>query len=317
MHDGLGPFKGMGLGIMSLDKAIDGLTQLPHRSKAGPPQRTATENAEPALHLIEPTGSGGGVVEMDVGMTGEPVISFGFVGVQIVQDHMNLPSRMLADELVHEVEKLSTASTRIVAGLNLSGGNIQRCKQSGRSMPLVIMTESTQRPASGNLQVSLSPFQGLDMRLLIHRQDQGVVGRIQIKSNNVRRLGGKLRIGTDTPAAPSLQLNAPAPQHPPDVSCRNISQSFGQQGTIPNGIARRWRLIQLFENPSFHRSVIASRWARARSISQPVQSLASKAQPPLTDGGGSLPQLLGNGLRGLALSRRQYDSRSQDHPLFG
>src|SRR5262245_57184998 len=230
---------------------------------------------------------------------------------------MHLPFRMLTDDLVHEVEKLATPSSRVVAGLNLSSGHIQSRKQSGRSMPLVIMTESTQRPASRKLQVSLSPFQGLDMRLLIHRQDQGVVGRIQIKANNVSRLGSKLRIGTDTPTASPLQLNAPTPQHPPDVSCRNIPQSFGQQGTIPNRIARRWSLVQLLENPSFHLGVISSRWTRTRSIPQPVQPLAGKAQPPLTDGGVSLLQLPGNRLSGMVLRRRQDDSGSQDHPLFG
>ena len=38
---------------------------------------------------------------------------------------MNLSSRMLADDLVDEVEKLSTPSSRVVAGLNLSGRHIQ------------------------------------------------------------------------------------------------------------------------------------------------------------------------------------------------
>ena len=84
VHDGFGPFKGMGLGIMSLDKAIDGLTQLPYRGETGSSQGTASENAEPALDLVEPTGSGWRVVEMDVGVTGQPVISFGFMRVQIV-----------------------------------------------------------------------------------------------------------------------------------------------------------------------------------------------------------------------------------------
>src|SRR4030095_14555830 len=111
---------------------------------------------------------------------------------------MNLPSRLLADDLIHEVEKLAPPSPRIVAGLNLPSSHIQSRKQGGSPVPLVIMAETTQCPSARNLQVSLSSLQRLDMRFLIHRQDQGVVGRLQIKANNVGRLRGKLRIGAHT-----------------------------------------------------------------------------------------------------------------------
>ena len=84
MDNRFGPFKRMGFGIMSLDKPIDCLAQLPYRGEAGPTQGTATQDAKPALDLIEPTGSGWRVMEMNVRVTGQPVISFGFVRVQIV-----------------------------------------------------------------------------------------------------------------------------------------------------------------------------------------------------------------------------------------
>jgi hypothetical protein len=112
-------------------------------------------------------------METHVGVTAQPVVPFGFVRVQIVQDHMNLSSRMLADYLVHEIEKLTPAPARIVARPNLPGSHIQSRKQSGSSMPLVIMAEATQRPASRNFQVPLSPLQRLNIRFLIDRQDQG------------------------------------------------------------------------------------------------------------------------------------------------
>ena len=84
MYDRFGPFKGMCFGIVSLDKAINRFAQLPDRSEAGTPQGAATENAKPALHLIEPAGSGGSVMEMDVGVTSQPPVPFRFVRVQIV-----------------------------------------------------------------------------------------------------------------------------------------------------------------------------------------------------------------------------------------
>ena len=84
MHDCFGPFKRMSLGIMGLDKAIYRQTELADRSKAGAPWGAAAQDAEPALHLVQPTGSGRSVVEMDVGVTGQPAVPFRFVRVQIV-----------------------------------------------------------------------------------------------------------------------------------------------------------------------------------------------------------------------------------------
>ena len=80
---------------------------------------------------------------------------------------MNLLARMLADHLIHEIEKLSPPASRIVTGLDLPGGYIQSRKQGGSPVPLVIMAETTQRPAPRNLQVPLSPLQRLDMRFLL------------------------------------------------------------------------------------------------------------------------------------------------------
>src|SRR5262249_17930412 len=157
------------------------------------------QNTEPTLHLVEPTGSGGRVMEMDVRVTRQPVVSFRFVRVQIVEDHMNLPSRMVTDHLIHEIEKLAPSAPRIEAVLNLPGRHIQSRKQGGSSVSLVIMAEPPQGPASGNLQVPLSPLQGLDMRFFIHRHNQGMVGRVQVKPNNVSCFGSKLRVGADTP----------------------------------------------------------------------------------------------------------------------
>src|SRR5262245_41471418 len=104
----------MSLGIVGLNEAINRLTQLPHRSEAGTSQGVATQDAEPALHPSQLARVG-----VDVGVTAQPVVPFGFVRVQIVEDHMNLPSRMSADDLVHEIEKLAPTSSRIVARPNL------------------------------------------------------------------------------------------------------------------------------------------------------------------------------------------------------
>ena len=81
MHDRFGPFKRMSFGIMGLNEAINRLAQLLDRSEAGAPQGLAAQDAEPALHLVEPTGSGWSVVKMHVRMTRQPTVPFWFVRV--------------------------------------------------------------------------------------------------------------------------------------------------------------------------------------------------------------------------------------------
>jgi len=119
------PFKGRCCLIVRGHELVDRLAQFPRRGKAGPLQGLAGENAKPTLQLIQPGGVGGGVMKMDLGMASQPAIGFGLVGIEVVQDHMQLAVWMLGYHLVHEVQKLSSSTAGIVAGFHLTGGHIQ------------------------------------------------------------------------------------------------------------------------------------------------------------------------------------------------
>ena len=69
--------------------------------------------------------------------------------------------------------------------------------------------------AAAGLNVAGLAFQGLDRRLLVDTNDQGVLRRTQVQPNDVVCLGRKLWIGTYTPRAVSPQLNAFFAQYAP------------------------------------------------------------------------------------------------------
>ena len=48
---------------------------------------------EPYLDLIEPGGVGRRKMEMDVLVPSQPAVVFGLVGIEIVQNHMDLAAR--------------------------------------------------------------------------------------------------------------------------------------------------------------------------------------------------------------------------------
>src|SRR5436190_1915708 len=57
---------------------------------------------------------------MDVAMTPEPAIVLRFVGVEIVEDDMDLVVRIIGDDPVHEVEELHPPATLLVSRQDLA-----------------------------------------------------------------------------------------------------------------------------------------------------------------------------------------------------
>ena len=94
MDDSFGPFKRDGLGVVHFHKPVDGIAKLTRRGETGASQGCAVEDTEPAFHLIQPRAVCRSVVQMDIWVSLQPAILFGFVGVQVVQDHVNLAIRV-------------------------------------------------------------------------------------------------------------------------------------------------------------------------------------------------------------------------------
>ena len=116
-------------------------------------------------------------MKMDVLVAREPAIRFGLVGVQIVQDDVQLAIGIVGDEAVHKMQKFDPPAAAVVTALDQSGGDLKGGEQRRGAVAFVIVAEPGQRFAIGQLQPALGPLQRLDVGLFIDRQDHRIVRR--------------------------------------------------------------------------------------------------------------------------------------------
>src|ERR1700676_2116659 len=116
-------------------------------------------------------------------MAFEPAVLFGLVCIQVVQYHMNFAVRMLADDLVEEVEELAPSAAVVMACLHLPGDDVERGEQGGGAVSLIAMAEAVHGPSIGQPDPSLRTLQGLNRRLFVDRQDQPMFRRTEIESH--------------------------------------------------------------------------------------------------------------------------------------
>ena len=150
----------------------------------------------------------------------------------------------------------------------------------------------------------------------VHTEDDRITRRVQVESHDVGRLAGELGVGAHTPAAPPPQLD-PMPAHdPPDVAGTHVAQRCRQQPARPGGVPWGRRRIQLRQDPPLGHLSVFRRRPRPRRIHEPRQPLPSKPRAPLRDPRRPRPQVRGDALSALPLSRRQNHPRALDLALL-
>jgi len=236
MDDVFGPLEGMGILGIGCGESIDSLAHFPGRDGAQSSKCLSPQDTEPALHLVQPGSVGGGIVEMDVGMSGQPPAMLGFMGVQVVQNDMQLCVGIEGDDAVHEVQELTATTTRVMAGSHQARGYFQSSKQGCSSMPFILMAESPHGLSIRQTQPPLGTLQRLNGWLLVYTDDDGIFRWIQVQSHDISGLLSKFRISADAPAMTPLKVNAVPTQYPPNVVRRYISQCPGQQSPRPGGV---------------------------------------------------------------------------------
>jgi hypothetical protein len=113
------------------------------------------------------------------------------MGVQIVQNHMNLPAWMGVHQFVHEIQKLAAAA-RTMTRRNLAAGHIQGRKERTGAVAGVIVLKTAEGLTAGQTQPALLPFQSLNAGLFIDGKDQCMVGRCQIQAQQYQLLSGQI-----------------------------------------------------------------------------------------------------------------------------
>jgi hypothetical protein len=109
------------------------------------------------------------------GVAREPVLVF-LVPIEIVEDDLEPGSRVGRGAVVHELQELLATPALSVLCLDLSGRNLEGGEQSGRAVPLVIVTVPRQGMSVWQLQVALGALQRLDRRLLVDAKTTALSG---------------------------------------------------------------------------------------------------------------------------------------------
>jgi hypothetical protein len=104
-------------------------------------------------------------------------------------------------------------------------------------VPLVVVAPARERATVRELQIALLALQRLDRWLLVHAQHDGILGRRQVEADDVRGLGGKLRIVALTPGFAGGEVDLVGPQEAPYVLHAHITQRRGDQRRRPAGTA--------------------------------------------------------------------------------
>ena len=174
-------------------------------------------------------------------------------------------------------------------------------------MPLIAVTVAVDRLAVRQSQVPLCAFQRLNRRLLVYRQHQRVLRRVQVQTHHVRSLRTELRIRADAPTPFALEANVVPPQNPPDLSLAHIAQRFGKPAPVPLRIPLRGPLVKQAQNALFRGLVVMRRLPRPRRIGQPRDPVLSETPTPFGYTRRSRVQLFRYLLVAPALMREQHD----------
>jgi hypothetical protein len=106
---------------LGFDEPIDVLPELLNGCKGCAVQGFSFQGREPGFHLIEPGGLRRDEVKAHLGMTLEPGVVLGLLGVEVVEDHVDC-----GDDIVHEIH----APVAIFVGdRDLARGHFEVSKQ--------------------------------------------------------------------------------------------------------------------------------------------------------------------------------------------
>src|ERR1035441_4417702 len=170
-------------------------------------QQVATVNADETL-------LGGTIVERTDWMAQQPVLDRGgFVGGVVVADQVQVQAggSPRVDGL-EELQELLLPVPAVVRGDDLPGGDVQGGEQAGRAIADIVVA-APRRGGGQDRQAGGRAVNRLNLRLLIHAQDQGVLGRVHVQADDVADLAGELRVRGQLPGLLQVRLQ---PERPPD-----------------------------------------------------------------------------------------------------
>ena len=261
---------------------------------------------------VEPRTAGGREMHVDARVARQPPLDRGvFVRGIVVGDQMQ--GLALGDLAINQPKKLQpflVPMARQAGGDKGALRDMQGGKERGGAMALVIMRH---RAAATGLQrqAGLRAIQGLDLAFLIHAEDDGMLGRVQIQAHHILQLVLEVRISTELKGPDPVGLQAmggPDPLHERGIRAQVPRQGAGR----PVGGGGRRRLGRRLQNACGEGLARLGRTPSAwRILGEAGETLDGEAVTPEAHGLPTRAQRGGNVLVVVARGRQHGDLRAK------
>ena len=189
------PDKWLWVGIGIGDEAVDCVREFLERTKHAALEAPLGQEREQTFDSIEPGCRGRSEVEDKARVASEPFQDFGMLvrGVVVDDDVDGQLRRHSGVDEVQEADELLMAMTLHALADDFAFEHVEGSEQGRGAMTFVVMSHGDGPPLL-HRQARLGAVARLNLALLIYRQNDGMVRRIDIEADDVAQLGDELRI---------------------------------------------------------------------------------------------------------------------------
>lgn len=209
-QDGLNrgsPDERLGLGVMSCNEVVDSFDEFRDATKSAASKPFASQLGKPALDQVKPGAGCGREVEVKARMGREPLLDpWVAVSAVVVQDKMEV-NRLgeLPIQPSQEGKELLMTVARCAGAEHGPLSDVEGGEQAGGAVSLVVVSHRLAASAH-HRKCWLSAVQCLNLGLLVHAEDNGLVGRVEVESNYVSELLQELLVGREFVRPDAMRL---------------------------------------------------------------------------------------------------------------
>ena len=220
-------------------------------------------------------------MQVETGVSGQPRGGGRrLVGGVVVADQVHVEvGRYLLVQPGQELGELDRAVAAVDRADHRAGGHVEGGEQGGDAVADVVVGAPLGH-ARHHRQDRCTAVQRLDLRLLVHRENQRLLRRIQIQPDNVADLVDELRIVAELKGVHQMRLEPERLPHPPDRRARQPGLGRHRRPR-PVGRIRRSRLQRRHDHLLDLIVGDPARRARPRLIGQALQPPVQETPAPL------------------------------------
>ncbi len=312
------PHKGFRVGIGGRQKGVDCRNQLWNALEATSPNAFFREVSEPPLHEVEPGRTGGREVQVKSRMATQPRLHFdlGMCPVVIQYQVQGNTLRELPVQMTQETQELLVPVSWETLSDHPPVQEIESREECCDPVPLVVMSHGS-ATAFLHGQPGLSALERLNLALFVHAQDNCLVGRIEIESNNISELLGEVGVLGELEPLGAVGLKPVSVPNPLDGGITN-TLSFRHGAGAPVRSTLWFGLGRQAHDLGYTSCIVLRTPSSARlDPGQNVDTSRPETLPPQHHRRAGGSQLLSDTIIGGAISSQQDDPRSKSYTLWG